>query len=113
MPTRYVVITGGVISGVGKGTITASLGMLLKSQGFKVTSVKIDPYINIDAGTMRPTEHGEVFVTDDGTETDQDLGIYERFLGKNMTKENNITTGQRFKTVIEKERNLEFEGKCV
>ena len=113
MPTRYVVITGGVISGVGKGTITASLGMLLKSQGFKVTSVKIDPYINIDAGTMRPTEHGEVFVTDDGGETDQDIGTYERFLDCSLSRKENITTGQVYESVIHKERNLEYSGKCV
>src|SRR3989338_5184551 len=110
MPARYVVITGGVISGVGKGTITASLGMLLKSQGFKVTAVKIDPYINIDAGTMRTTEHGEVFVTDDGGETDQDIGKYERFLETTLTKRDNMTTGQVYETVIHKERNLEYEG---
>jgi CTP synthase len=111
--TKYIVVTGGVISGLGKGTVTASIGVLLQAQGYNVTAVKIDPYINIDAGTMRPTEHGEVFVTGDGGETDQDIGIYERFLGKDLSKENNITTGQVYRTVIEKERNLEFDGKCV
>ncbi|MBD3310299.1 CTP synthetase, partial [Candidatus Woesearchaeota archaeon] len=111
--TRWVVITGGVISGLGKGTVTASLGALLKSKGYKVTAVKIDPYINIDAGTMRPTEHGEVFVTDDGGETDQDIGTYERFLNTTILKSHNITTGQVYQAVIQKERNLEYDGKCV
>lgn len=111
--SRFIVVTGGVISGLGKGVVTASLGKLLQFRGYKVTAVKIDPYINLDAGTMRPTEHGEVFVTADGAETDQDLGTYERFLGIETTKENNITTGQVYKTVIEKERNLEYGGKCV
>jgi len=110
---KYVVITGGVISGLGKGTVTASIGKLLKLQGFNVTAIKIDPYINIDAGTMRPTEHGEVWVTDDGGETDQDLGIYERFLDIDMGKGHNITTGQVYLKVIQDERNLKFEGKCV
>ncbi len=110
---NIIVVTGGVISGLGKGTVTASLGVLLQSMGFKVTAIKIDPYINVDAGTMRPTEHGEVFVTYDGGETDQDLGIYERFLGIPLSKENNITTGQVYLKVIEKERNLEFDGQCV
>jgi len=111
--TKYIIVTGGVISGLGKGVVTASIGKLIQSQGYNVTIVKIDPYINIDAGTMRPTEHGEVFVTADGGETDQDIGTYERFLGKDLSKENNITTGQVYRTVIEKERNLEFGGKCV
>ncbi|MBI4020307.1 MAG: CTP synthase [Candidatus Aenigmarchaeota archaeon] len=110
---RFIAITGGVISGLGKGVVTASIGLLLQAQGYNVTPIKIDPYINIDAGTMRPTEHGEVFVLDDGGETDQDLGTYERFHGKNMARENSITTGQVYRTVIEKERNLEFDGKCV
>lgn len=111
--TKFIVITGGVISGLGKGSVTASVCYLLQSQGYNVTPVKIDPYINVDAGTMRPTEHGEVFVLEDGAETDQDLGIYERFLGKDLSRENNITTGQVYLAVIEKERNLEFDGKCV
>lgn len=110
---KYVVVTGGVISGLGKGTVTASLGRLLKSYGFNVTAVKIDPYINIDAGTMRPTEHGEVWVTEDGGETDQDLGIYERFLDIELGKEHNITTGQVYLKVIQDERNLKFDGRCV
>src|SRR3989344_3598009 len=100
MNHKFIVITGGVLSGVGKGTITASIGKLLTLQGHNVSSVKIDPYINVDAGTMRPTEHGEVFVTEDGGETDQDLGTYERFIGKNCLKEHNITTGQVYETVI-------------
>lgn len=111
--TKYIIVTGGVISGLGKGVVTASLGKLIQAQGYNVTIVKIDPYINIDAGTMRPTEHGEVFVTADGGETDQDIGTYERFLGKDLFRENNITTGQVYRTVIEKERNLEYGGKCV
>ncbi|MBN1385892.1 CTP synthase [Candidatus Woesearchaeota archaeon] len=111
--TNYIVVTGGVLSGLGKGTVTSSLGKLLQAQGYQVTSIKIDPYINVDAGTMRPTEHGEVFVTEDGGETDQDLGNYERFLDVAMMKENNITTGQVYLSVIQRERNLEYGGKCV
>src|SRR3989344_3009896 len=112
MRTHYIVVTGGVLSGIGKGTVAASIGKLLKSQGYTVTAVKIDPYINIDAGTMNPIEHGEVFVTDDGLETDRDIGHYERFLDRNMTADNYMTTGQVYETVIHKERNLEYEGKC-
>lgn len=111
--TRWIIVTGGVISTLGKGIVAGSIGTLLKMRNYKVTSVKIDPYINIDAGTMRPTEHGEVFVTYDGGETDQDLGNYERFLDEKIPKSHNITTGQVYRTVIEKERNLEYEGKCV
>lgn len=111
--TKFIVITGGVLSGLGKGVVTASIGAILKSQGFKVTSIKIDPYINVDAGTMRPTEHGEVFVTDDGGETDQDLGNYERFLDEKILKNHSITTGQVYLKVIQNERNLEYRGKCV
>ena len=110
---KYVVVSGGVLSGLGKGVVTASIGNLIQAQGYNVSIVKIDPYINVDAGTMRPTEHGEVFVTDDGGETDQDIGTYERFLGKALTKKHNITTGQVYQKVIEQERNLEFGGKCV
>lgn len=113
MQTKYIVVTGGVISGLGKGVVTASLGKLIQSQGHRVTIVKIDPYINIDAGTMRPTEHGEVFVTADGGETDQDIGTYERFLGEDLSRENNITTGQVYQVVINKERNLKYGGKNV
>lgn len=113
MHPKFIVITGGVLSGLGKGTVTASIGRLLTSQGYKVAPVKIDPYINVDAGTMRPTEHGEVFVTEDGGETDQDLGTYERFIGNYCLKEQNITTGQVYLSVMQKERNLEYNGKCV
>ena len=101
---HYVVITGGVISGLGKGTITSSLGHLLKSHGLSVTALKIDPYLNYDAGTMNPYQHGEVFVLDDGSEVDLDLGNYERFIGSDLAGDNNITTGKVYKEVIEKER---------
>ncbi len=101
------------MSGIGKGVATASIGRILKSKGFEVTAIKIDPYINVDAGTMNPIEHGEIFVTDDGTECDQDLGNYERFLDQDLTTYNYITTGRVYQTVIEKERNLEYGGKCV
>lgn len=111
--TRYIVVTGGVLSGLGKGIVSSSIGNLLAGQGYVVAPIKIDPYINIDAGTMRPTEHGEVFVTDDGGETDQDLGNYERFIGITVGKDHNITTGQVYRAVIQKERNLEYDGRCV
>jgi len=101
------------MSSVGKGAATASIGKMLQSKGFKVSAVKIDPYINVDAGTMNPIEHGEVFVTDDGTECDQDLGNYERFLNEDLSTENYITTGRVYQSVIEKERNLGFQGRCV
>ena len=110
---KYIVVVGGVLSGVGKGVATASIGRILKEYGFKTTAVKIDPYINVDAGTLRPTEHGEVWVTDDGGEIDQDLGSYERFLGQDLPKKNNITTGQVYLTVIERERRGEYLGKTV
>ncbi len=111
--TKYIFVVGGVISGVGKGITVSSLGLILKNRGLNVTSIKIDPYINVDAGTMNPTEHGEVFVLSDGDETDQDMGNYERFLDLNLTRMNYMTTGRVYKTVIEKERNLEYGGKCV
>src|SRR5674476_1157001 len=111
--TKYIFIIGGVISGVGKGITSSSLGLILKNRGLSVTAIKIDPYINIDAGTMNPTEHGEVFVLSDGDETDQDMGNYERFLDLNLTRINYMTTGRVYKTVIERERNLEYQGKCV
>ncbi len=110
---KYIFVVGGVMSGVGKGAATASIGRLLKSSGYNVTAIKIDPYINIDAGTMNPVEHGEVFVTVDGDETDQDLGNYERFLGQDITSVNYMTTGRVYQTVLEKERNLEYGGKTV
>jgi CTP synthase len=111
--TNYIFITGGVISGLGKGITTASIGKVLQSKGYRVTAIKIDPYINIDAGTLRPTEHGEVWVTEDGGEIDQDLGHYERFLDTDISKEHNITTGQIYYAVIEKERRGEYLGKTV
>jgi len=111
--TRYIAIVGGVMSGVGKGVTTASIGKILQEYGYKVTAVKIDPYINYDAGTLRPTEHGEVWVTDDGGEIDQDLGNYERFFGIDTPKRNNITTGQIYKTVIDKERAGKYLGQTV
>lgn len=110
---KYVVVTGGVISGVGKGLTTASIGKILQQYGYSTTAVKIDPYINYDAGTMRPTEHGEVWVTDDGGEIDQDLGNYERFLGLDLPRSNNLTTGQIYLTVIERERRGEYLGATV
>ena len=111
--TKYIFVSGGVISGVGKGVATASVGRILKEYGYSVTAVKIDPYINYDAGTMRPTEHGEVWVTEDGGEIDQDLGNYERFLEIPMTKKNNMTTGKIYSTVIERERRGDFLGEQV
>ncbi len=110
---KYIFVAGGVMSGVGKGVATASIGKILKSKGFRVTAVKIDPYINVDAGTMNPVEHGEVFVTDDGAECDQDLGNYERFLDESLSTENYITTGRVYQAVINRERNLEYQGRCV
>ena len=113
MSTKYIVVVGGVISGVGKGVATASIARMMQERGFNVTVIKIDPYINCDAGTLRPTEHGEVWVTDDGGEIDQDLGNYERFLGKPLSKINNITTGQIYRSLIEKERRGDFLGETV
>ena len=110
---KYIFVAGGVMSGIGKGVATASIGRILKSKGFKVTAIKIDPYINVDAGTMNPIEHGEVFVTEDGIECDQDIGNYERFLDENIYNDNYMTTGKVYQTVINKERNLEYNGKCV
>ncbi len=111
--TKYIFVVGGVISGVGKGVASASIGKILQSRGFEVTAVKVDPYVNVDAGTMNPTEHGEVFVLDEGTETDQDMGNYERFLGKSLPAVNYMTTGSVYQTVINRERNLGYGGKCV
>jgi CTP synthase len=109
----YIFVGGGVMSSVGKGAATASIGKILQSKGFKVSAIKIDPYINVDAGTMNPIEHGETFVTDDGTECDQDVGNYERFLNVDLSTDNYMTTGRIYQTDIEKERNLEFNGRCV
>ncbi|MDO8655304.1 MAG: CTP synthase [bacterium] len=113
MKTRYIFVAGGVMSSVGKGVAVASIGKILQSKGFRVSAVKIDPYINVDAGTMNPLEHGEVFVSQDGTESDQDIGNYERFLDQNFSSLNYITTGRVYLTVINRERNLGYGGKCV
>lgn len=110
---NYIVVTGGVLSGLGKGVTTASIGRILKDRGYSVVPLKIDGYVNVDPGTMNPYEHGEVFVLDDGSETDLDLGHYERFLNVDLTGESNITTGEIYKTVIEKERKGEYLGKTV
>ncbi|EIW77003.1 CTP synthase [Coniophora puteana RWD-64-598 SS2] len=111
--TKYILVSGGVVSGIGKGVIASSTGLLLKTAGLKVTAIKIDPYMNIDAGTMRPTEHGEVYVLDDGGEVDLDLGNYERYLDVTLSKDNNITTGKIYREVIEKERRGEYLGRTV
>jgi len=110
---RYIFVVGGVMSGVGKGVAAASMGRVLISKGYNVSAIKIDPYINVDAGTMNPTEHGETFVTDDRDETDQDVGNYERFLNRDIHRENYMTTGRVYLSLITRERNLEFGGKCV
>jgi CTP synthase len=110
---KYIFVCGGVLSGVGKGIATASIGYLLKEQGYKVTAVKIDPYLNIDAGLMRPAEHGEVYVTEDGGEIDQDLGNYERFLHHTFSKRNNITSGKVYERIINKERQMSYGGRDV
>lgn len=111
--TKFVFVTGGVVSSLGKGIAAASLGAILESRGIKITMLKLDPYINVDPGTMSPFQHGEVFVTDDGAETDLDLGHYERFISSRMGKRNNFTTGQIYETVIKKERRGEYLGKTV
>lgn len=113
MPTKYLFVSGGVISGLGKGITASSIALLLKSAGFKVAPIKADPYLNIDAGTMNPIIHGETFVTEDGLETDQDLGHYERFINENLTRLNYMTAGQVYSSVIERERKLEYGGICV
>ena len=110
---KYIVVAGGVMSGVGKGVTTASIGKILQEHGYRVTAIKIDPYLNYDAGTLRPTEHGEVWVTDDGGEIDQDLGTYERFLNLDIPKKNNMTSGQIYKDVIDKERQGKYLGQTV
>ena len=113
MPVKYVFVTGGVVSGLGKGITAASLGRLLKARGYKVTMQKFDPYINIDPGTMNPIQHGEVFVTDDGAETDLDLGHYERFIDESLTKNSNVTTGKIYWSVLQKERRGDYGGGTV
>ncbi|MCY0868718.1 MAG: CTP synthase [Desulfurococcus sp.] len=110
---KYIFVTGGVLSGLGKGIVSASIGLLLKSLGYRVTAIKIDPYLNVDAGTMNPYMHGEVYVTEDGGETDLDIGHYERFLGVELSKRNNITSGQVYYSVITKERRGDYLGQCV
>src|SRR3989338_3841459 len=110
---KYIFVVGGVMSGVGKGIVSSSIGCILKSKGLRVTSIKIDPYINVDAGTMNPTEHGEVFVLRDGYETDQDMGNYERFLDEDLPEINYMTTGSVYQEIIRRERNLEYKGKNV
>ncbi|MGH9167621.1 MAG: CTP synthase, partial [Acidimicrobiia bacterium] len=110
---KYVFVTGGVVSSLGKGITSASLGRLLKSRGLRVVNQKLDPYINVDAGTMNPFQHGEVFVTDDGGETDLDLGHYERFTGENLRRDSNVTTGSVYQAVIQKERRGDYLGDTV
>ena len=113
MPVKYIFVTGGVVSGLGKGITAASIGRLLKARGFSVTMQKFDPYINIDPGTMNPIQHGEVFVTDDGAETDLDLGHYERFIDESLDKRSNITSGKIYWSVLRKERRGDFGGGTV
>jgi CTP synthase len=110
---KYIFVIGGVMSGVGKGIATSSLALILQSKGYKVNAVKVDPYLNIDAGTMNPTEHGEVFVLQSGLETDQDMGNYERFLNVSLSPADYMTSGMVYQSVLEKERNLGYKGKCV
>ena len=113
MPAKYVFVTGGVVSGLGKGITAASLGRLLKARGLRITMQKFDPYLNVDPGTMNPFQHGEVFVTDDGAETDLDLGHYERFIDENLTQNSNVTSGRVYWNVIQKERNGDYGGGTV
>lgn len=110
---KYIFVLGGVMSGVGKGVVTSSIGLLLEQKGYPVNLVKVDPYLNVDAGTMNPTEHGEVFVLESGLETDQDMGNYERFLGRDLSNEDYMTSGMVYQSVIARERALEYGGKCV
>ena len=113
MATKYIFVTGGVVSGLGKGITAASLGRLLKARGLRVTMQKFDPYLNIDPGTMNPFQHGEVFVTEDGAETDLDLGHYERFIDENLSQNSNVTSGRIYWNVLQKERNGYYEGGTV
>lgn len=113
MPTKFIFVSGGVISGLGKGITTASIGLLLQNRGYRVTPVKCENYLNIDAGLINPIEHGDPFLCEDGTEADMDMGTYEKFLGKNMERHNFVTMGQIYKTVIDRERNFEYEGEDV
>src|SRR5574338_1455547 len=111
--TKFVFVTGGVVSSLGKGMVSASVGALMENRGLKVANMKLDPYINVDPGTMNPTQHGEVFVTDDGAETDLDLGHYERFVSHRMTRHSNYTSGQIYESVIRKERRGDYLGQTV
>ena len=111
--TRYIFVTGGVVSGLGKGITAASLGRLLKARGYRVTMQKLDPYLNVDPGTMNPIQHGEVFVTEDGTETDLDLGHYERFIDENLNFNSNVTSGKIYWSVLNKERHGDYGGGTV
>src|SRR5512135_1695838 len=111
--TKYIFVTGGVVSSLGKGLAAASIGALLEARGFKVTNQKLDPYINVDPGTMSPFQHGEVYVTDDGAETDLDLGHYERYTSARLSQKNNFTTGRIYKSVIDKERRGDYLGGTV
>ena len=113
MATKYIFVTGGVVSGLGKGITAASIGRILKSKGISVTIQKLDPYLNVDPGTMNPCQHGEVFVTDDGLECDLDLGHYERFIDENLNRYSNITTGKIYMQVLNKERKGEYLGKTI
>ena len=113
MSAKYIFVTGGVVSSLGKGLAAASIGCLLESRGLKVTLLKLDPYLNVDPGTMSPFQHGEVFVTDDGAETDLDLGHYERFTHAKLTRDNNLTTGRVYEQIIAKERRGDYLGKTV
>ncbi|MDW1465151.1 hypothetical protein R7F07_21900, partial [Vibrio sp. YT-16] len=113
MTTNYIFVTGGVVSSLGKGIAAASLAAILEARGLKVTMMKLDPYINVDPGTMSPTQHGEVFVTEDGAETDLDLGHYERFIRTKMTKRNNFTAGRVYADVLRKERRGDYLGATI
>ncbi|MBR1780849.1 MAG: CTP synthase, partial [Oscillospiraceae bacterium] len=113
MSVKYIFVTGGVVSGLGKGITAASLGRLLKERGFKVTNQKLDPYLNVDPGTMSPYQHGEVFVTDDGAETDLDLGHYERFTDENLTVNSSVTSGKVYWNVLNRERQGEYLGGTI
>ena len=113
MDTKFIFVTGGVVSSLGKGITAASLGRLLKCRGLQVSIQKFDPYLNVDPGTMNPYQHGEVFVTDDGAETDLDLGHYERFIDENLTQASNVTSGRVYKTVIDRERKGEYLGATI
>ncbi|MBQ9456801.1 MAG: hypothetical protein IJU53_14155, partial [Thermoguttaceae bacterium] len=111
--SKFVFITGGVVSSLGKGLTSASIGLLLKSRGFRIEMLKMDPYLNVDPGTMNPFQHGEVYVTEDGAETDLDLGHYERFVGQYMHQRNNITSGRVYSSVIHAERQGDYDGATV